>query len=89
MDGYESGDERSRTLVFPASFSEALAQILIQDQPVAVADIKLDDEEAKLGLAYSLWHEGFVTTILSVPSPSEINGMKTTKSVFCGILCCF
>lgn len=58
--------------MFPASYAEALAQILIQDQPVAVKDIKLKDKEEQLGLAYSLWAEGFVTTaIASAPQPSS------------------
>lgn len=58
--------------MFPASYTEALAQILIQDQPVAVADIQLKVKEERLGLAYSLWAEGFVTTaVASGPSSSS------------------
>ena len=73
-EGEEDGpgqEEGPNTLVFPASYAEALAQILIQDRPVAVKDIPLKDKEERLGLAYSLWAEGFVTTaVASKPQPS-------------------
>ena len=55
-------DVGGNTLVFPASYTEALIQLLIQDSPVAVTDIQLDDKDERLGLAYSLWAENYVTT---------------------------
>lgn len=63
----ESGDGAA-DLVFPASYSFAIAQLLATAKPagegIPVSDIKLPAMEEKLGLAFALWSEGVIYTVL-------------------------
>lgn len=62
-DDSEGGSEEGGgSLVFPSTFTKGLAQILLSDRPVPVREVKVSNKEEKMGLAYSLWAEGYVTT---------------------------
>ena len=61
-DSENSDEEGSGDLVFPASYTAALTQLLEAETPVAVKEIKLGSKEEKVGLAYSLWDEGLLST---------------------------
>ena len=67
----EESEGGGGSLVFPQTFCKALGQLLLTDKPVAVKDLKLDDKEERVGLAYSLWAEGFVSTVASKPLTSK------------------
>lgn len=60
-DSENSEDELSGDLVFPASYTRALIQLLEAEEALPVKDIKLGSKEEKVGLAYSLWDEGLLT----------------------------
>ncbi len=60
-------EEGHADLVFPATYSLALAQLLSADStPVNVRDIRLDGDEAKLDLAVTLWKEGIVCVPIQI-----------------------
>ena len=61
-DDEEDEEEDSGELVFPASYSTALAQLLQADDPIPVRDLRLRSKEEKVGLACSLWAEGMICT---------------------------
>ncbi|BDA49680.1 Ribosomal oxygenase 2 [Coccomyxa sp. Obi] len=52
-------------MVFPASYSFAIAQLLAtaDSKGIKVSDIKLPSKEDKLGLAFALWSEGVICTV--------------------------
>ena len=52
-------------LVFPASYSIAIAQLLAtaDDKGIKVSDVNLPSKEEKLGLAFALWSEGVICTV--------------------------
>ena len=56
-------------LVFPASYAPALAQLLGAHDAggVPVRSIRLPSTEEKLGLAYTLWSEGVLSTVPRQP----------------------
>lgn len=73
----EEEDEGQADLVFPASYSLALVQLLCAESvAVNVKDIKLDGVETKLDLAVTLWKEGIVAV---QPQPSKNPGKKSKK----------
>ena len=59
----------SGDLVFPAAYAPALAQLLGARAAggVPVRDIRLPSKEEKLGLAYTLWSEGVLSTVPRQP----------------------
>ena len=60
-DEGEDEDEGQADLVFPDTYSLALAQLLSADStPVNVRNIRLEGDETKLDLAVTLWKEGIV-----------------------------
>ena len=61
-DDEEDEEEEGGELVFPASYSTALAQLLQAETPISVRDLRLRSKEEKVGLTYSLWAEGMVCT---------------------------
>ena len=71
----EEEDEGQADLVFPATYSLALVQLLsVESAAVNVKDIKLDGDETKLDLAVTLWKEGIVAV---QPQPSKKPGKKS------------
>jgi len=73
----EEEDEGQADLVFPATYSLALVQLLsVESVAVNVQDIKLDGDETKLDLAVTLWKEGIVAV---QPQPSKKPGKKSKK----------
>ncbi len=73
----EEEDEGQADLVFPATYSLALVQLLSAESvAVNVQDIKLDGDETKLDLAVTLWKEGIVAV---QPQPSKKPGKKSKK----------
>lgn len=52
-------------LVFPASYSIAIAQLLAtaDGKGIKVSDINLPSKEDRLGLAFALWSEGVICTV--------------------------
>ena len=70
-DSENSDEDGSGELVFPASYSKALLQLLEAEIPLAVKDIKLGSKEEKVGLAYSLWEEGLLTTENQIPNSAK------------------
>lgn len=75
----DGSDSEQADLVFPATYSLAVAQLLdAQSHPVKVKDIKLDGDEVKLDLAVTMWKEG----ILSVQAgPSKSKSGKSGKKL--------
>lgn len=70
-------DDGQADLVFPATYSFALAQLLgASSAPVSVKDIKLDGEETKLDLAMTLWKEGIVAVW---PESNKKSGKNSRK----------
>ena len=73
----EEEDEGQADLVFPATYSLALVQLLSAESvAVNVKDIRLDGDETKLDLAVTLWKEGIVAV---QPQPSRKPGKKSKK----------
>ncbi|DBA73237.1 hypothetical protein WJX77_009828 [Trebouxia sp. C0004] len=71
----EEEDEGQADLVFPATYSLALVQLLsAESAAVGVKEIKLDGDETKLDLAVTLWKEGIVAV---QPQPSKKPGKKS------------
>lgn len=69
-DSENSDEDLSGDLVFPKSYTKALIQLLEAEDPIPVRDIKLSSKEEKVGLAYSLWDEGLISTdIQHKPKP--------------------
>ena len=70
-------DEGQADLVFPATYSLALVQLLgAESAAVNVKDIRLDGDETKVDLAVTLWKEGIVAV---QPQPSKKPGKKSKK----------
>lgn len=61
----EECGEGAADLVFPASYSFAIAQLLAtaDGKGIKVSDINLPSKEDKLGLAFALWSEGVICTV--------------------------
>lgn len=64
----KEGSERGPgDLVFPASYSVAIAQLLETAQEagkgIKVSDLHLASKEEKLGLAFALWSEGVICSV--------------------------
>lgn len=73
----EEEDEGQADLVFPATYSLALVQLLgAESAAVNVKDIRLDGDETKVDLAVTLWKEGIVAV---QPQPSKKPGKKSKK----------
>lgn len=73
----EEEEEGQADLVFPATYSLALVQLLsAESAAVNVKDIKLDGDETKLDLAVTLWREGIVAV---QPQPSKKSEKKSKK----------
>ncbi|CAL8464436.1 g3971 [Coccomyxa elongata] len=61
----EECGEGAADLVFPASYSFAIAQLLAtaDGKGIKVSDINLPSKEDKVGLAFALWSEGVICTV--------------------------
>ena len=73
-DDEDSDEEEAADLVFPGSHAGALAQLLTAREPLAVKQIRLGSKEEKVGLAYSLWEEGILTTVVDSPARRKQKG---------------
>ncbi|KAG7222781.1 hypothetical protein INR49_016100 [Caranx melampygus] len=77
----EEEDEISRGLKFPLSHLQALRQ-LQQAEQVAVAQLQLPTQEAKLSLVLALWSESLLEQMLASLSTMMSHGFKSSKQDF-------